>query len=88
MIGQPYIENLTLTSIDIETSKHKAVVIRKSIEEKAFTEDTKTPLRVTGSIGLSIHQDHPDYKPVIEAAGAALYKVKNSGKNRWVFPSI
>ncbi len=56
--------------------------IRCGIEQHPFTLDGKT-IRVTISIGIAVFPDHGrDIKSLVGRADAALYRAKESGRNR------
>ncbi len=55
--------------------------MRAAIETKAFDIDEDEPLRITTSIGIALHDGHPDYQRTITRADAALYKAKEGGRN-------
>ena len=39
---------------------------------------------ITASLGVALHDGHPDYGRVVDQADCALLKAKQSGRNRWV----
>ncbi len=55
--------------------------MRASIEAKAFDIDKDDPLKITTSIGIALHDGHPDYQRTITRADAALYQAKEGGRN-------
>ena len=42
-------------------------------------------LQVSVSIGVTLHDGHPDYQRSLRAADSALYQAKHGGRNRCVF---
>lgn len=40
------------------------------------------PVRVTTSIGVALHDGHPDYSRVIDRADKTLYAAKAAGRNQ------
>ncbi|WP_292051717.1 MULTISPECIES: GGDEF domain-containing protein [unclassified Brevundimonas] len=72
----------------VETALDDAEVVAERIRQQLAARDMRLPagdtLRVTASLGLAAYTDHPDYNQLIETADAALYRAKNSGRNRTV----
>jgi diguanylate cyclase (GGDEF)-like protein len=77
--GEEFAIILPKTSID--GSKTAIEHLRKTIQDNRFT---SKKLTVTCSIGLSEAQDGDDISMLIGRADKALYKAKNSGRNRSV----
>ena len=58
--------------------------IRARIESSVLTVSDQLTLCVTVSVGLALHDGHPDYRHLINRADQALYEAKRSGRNRVV----
>ncbi len=58
--------------------------IRSMVSGRKFTTSKGDEVAVTTSIGVALHDGHPDYNHVIRRADEALYQAKNSGRNRVV----
>lgn len=58
--------------------------MRAVIEATAFDVKKDQPLSITTSIGIALHDGHPDYQRTITRADAALFKAKEGGRNRCV----
>lgn len=56
--------------------------IRMTINNNAFKLTRNENLTVTVSIGVAIHDGHPDFQRTIKLADDALYQAKESGRNR------
>lgn len=56
--------------------------LRKLIEREAFRLPQDNTLHLTISVGVAAHNGHPDYQRVLRQADDALYRAKNSGRNR------
>lgn len=61
--------------------------VRLATEREDFRNPLGDPLKVTVSVGLALHDGHPDYQRVIAAADGALYEAKNAGRNRCILNS-
>ena len=55
--------------------------LRKEIEENVFILKEKQELSVTISVGVAMHDGHPDFKRTLKLADEALYDAKHSGRN-------
>ncbi|HEX9758808.1 MAG TPA: GGDEF domain-containing protein [Nitrospiria bacterium] len=78
--GEEFISYLAET--DLEGGRLAAERIRAAIEAHPFTFDNKT-IRVTISIGVSNAPGHGrDTKTLVSAADRALYRAKETGRNR------
>lgn len=59
-----------------------ADTLRQAVAGSSVRLPKGPPLTVTVSIGLAVHDGHPDYQRVITAADKALYRAKKAGRNR------
>lgn len=58
--------------------------IRKQCEDTRFLLPGLSEARLTCSIGVAIHDGHPDYNHTLRAADRAIYDAKEGGKNQVV----
>lgn len=56
--------------------------LRQAIAAHPFRSHSQQPLQLTTSLGIALHDGHPDYLPLIARADAALYRAKEGGRNR------
>ncbi len=70
--------------VNVEAALHLAEKIRITIEAKNFDIGQNKPLNITVSIGIAIHDGHPDYQRTITRADESLYEAKHSGRNRCI----
>jgi len=56
--------------------------IRSHVENYRFNLTNGTRLALTVSLGVSIHDGHPDYTKTMNKADTALYQSKNNGRNQ------
>ena len=76
---------VVLGDVDTEQALQLAQKIRESIEERPMSlGEGMQKIRITCSIGCALHNGHPDYQLAITAADEALYKAKDSGRNKVV----
>ncbi len=54
--------------------------LRRNVEQHSF-HCGETELQVTCSIGVALHDGHPDYSMVLKQADEALYQAKQGGRN-------
>ncbi len=57
---------------------------RKIIADATFKIDAGKSLDITTSVGIAIHDGHPDYNRTIKRSDEALYSAKHGGRNRSV----
>lgn len=73
---------VVLVNIDSGQAWHVAENLRKAVECREYQIDGEPSFKLTVSIGVATHDGHPDYAHVLDAADDALYKAKDSGRNR------
>jgi diguanylate cyclase len=71
-----------LVEVDAEVAQRIAENIRKQFEATEFLIGQGRSLHATISIGLAMHDGHPDHQYLIRRADQAMYEAKSSGRNR------
>lgn len=79
-------EEFLLVMVDIDTQRivQAAEKLRQRIGEDSFRLPQGNIIKVTVSIGIAVHDGHPDYERLLRRADQALYEAKNAGRNRCV----
>ncbi len=77
-----------LTEMDPAATRIKAEALRQAVEQHMFTVSPETVLPVTVSVGVAIHDGHPDYERTIRQADEALLTAKREGRNRVVYANL
>lgn len=72
---------LVLVDTDPEGSRLFAERLRQAIAHEPMLVAGDTLLNVTISIGVTLHDGHPDYQRSLQRADQALYQAKHSGRN-------
>lgn len=77
-------EEFLLLLSDITTEQAQAVSekIRLAIEDASLALDQNKSLSITISLGIAMHDGHPDHGLTVTNADAALYAAKQNGRNR------
>jgi diguanylate cyclase len=75
---------IVLVETDAEEALRAAERLRLEFEGHCIVLPDQTEVQVTISAGVATYEGHPDYKYFIDAADAALFKAKKSGRNRIV----
>ena len=78
--GEEYL--VVLGDVDEDSGLQIAEKIRKAIMAHPFEIGLDQKINITASIGVAIHDGHPDYQRTITRADEALYKAKHEGRNR------
>lgn len=73
---------ILLAEVDRDTALGVAEKIRERVAGEPLRITGGRHIRATVSIGLAVHDGHPDYTRVIAAADRALYRAKSGGRNR------
>ncbi len=73
---------IVVTDVTTDQAQQMANKLVMGCREKPFTLGDPTPIQVTMSIGIAVHDGHPDYTLLIAQADRALYAAKNSGRDR------
>jgi diguanylate cyclase len=79
-------EEFLLVLVDVEKAAALAVAekLRKLVAAEAFLLPGGAQLQVTVSIGLALHNGHPDYQLTMRRADEALYQAKHQGRDQVV----
>ncbi|MDG3086099.1 GGDEF domain-containing protein [Vibrio hannami] len=77
---------IVLNEMDLESSVKKAELLREQIASKEF----KSQVKITASFGVSVSSSLPveDLNMLVRLVDKALYKAKQTGRNRVEFHSI
>ncbi|MEN8163414.1 MAG: GGDEF domain-containing protein [Acidobacteriota bacterium] len=78
--GEEFLILLSEASTDI--SQQKAECIRAAVAGLQIPTELGPEIKPSVSIGVAIHDGHPDFNLVVAAADRALLQAKNAGKNR------
>lgn len=73
-----------LVDVGMGNATKMAEKLRKLVECEDFRLPMDKMMKLTISIGLAVHNGHPDYQRVLRLADDALYQAKNTGRNRVV----
>lgn len=71
-----------LVEMDPQHAQRVAEKIRKRIASETLMIAGGEQLKVTVSIGVAMHDGHPDYQRLVNRADDAMYRAKQSGRNR------
>lgn len=74
-----------LVEVDAQHASRVAEKIRARVQHEHFLLPDSRQLQVTTSIGIALHDGHPDYQRLINHADDALYRAKAGGRNRCEF---
>jgi len=74
-----------LNSISEHHASMVAEKIRQNITSRQFEINGNKIIAVTTSIGVAIHDGHPDFNHVLKQSDSALYEAKQTGRNRVIF---
>ncbi len=84
--GEEFLVVLSDTQPDL--ALQVAERLRVNLSKAPYRLNDGRAIDITVSIGLAMHEGHPDYWQVIRRADAALYKAKSEGRNRVVVASM
>jgi len=73
---------VVLVEVNAEVALRIAENLRKQFEANLFLIGQGRNLHATISIGLAMHDGHPDYQHLIRRADEAMYEAKSAGRNR------
>lgn len=76
---------VVLSDADRKLAEQVAERIRQTVEACRHPLEGGESLCITTSIGVAMHDGHPDYQRVIKRADNALYEAKLGGRNQVVF---
>lgn len=75
---------IVLTDIHPDNALRIAEKLRHRAETENISASDGRRIPVTISIGLAMHNGHPDYMRLLKSADQALYKAKHNGRNQTV----
>lgn len=75
---------IVLVNTDLDGSRLFAERLRQSVAKEPMLAGADTLLNVTISVGVTLHDGHPDYHHSLQRADQALYQAKRSGRDRVV----
>ncbi len=83
-------EEFLLLLVDIDGPRALALAerLRAQVAQEAFRLPGDALVHVTVSMGLAMHNGHPDYEYTLRQSDQALYAAKNAGRNRVEFAAL
>jgi len=79
---------LVMTAAALDTIRERAEMLREGVRQLKIMFDGHHVGHVTISVGIAVHPDHGETGPqAMEAADVALYRAKQSGRNRTMVAS-
>ncbi len=72
---------MLLADVNADTAQKLADALRRKVQADCFRLPHEQTLQVTVSIGMALHNGHPDYQRMLRRADEALYRAKRSGRN-------
>lgn len=78
---------VVLNSVTDDSSLMVANKIRETVESHDFQIGEGLDISLTVSIGIAVHDGHPDYNNLISQSDAAVYQAKKAGRNQVHFYS-
>jgi diguanylate cyclase len=73
---------VVLGAVDADEGPRVAEALAARIREHEFVLSSGVPVGLTASIGVAVHDGHPDYRQLIERADAAVFRAKDAGRDR------
>ena len=73
-----------LVDVNEAAAMRVAEKIRKQVESETFRLPLDRTIQLTLSVGVALHNGHPDYQRTLRLADDALYRAKHEGRNRVV----
>lgn len=72
---------ILLVDVQLAGALRAANKLRQQIADAEFRIRDGRVLKLTVSVGVAVHDGHPDHARILRAADDALYEAKNSGRN-------
>lgn len=73
---------IVLTDINEDNAHQLAENLRRRVQKESIHASDGRIMHATLSIGLAIHNGHPDYLRLLKSADQALYQAKHNGRNQ------
>ncbi|MEO5345087.1 MAG: GGDEF domain-containing protein [Magnetococcus sp. YQC-9] len=74
---------MVVNNVEASHACQVAEKVRRKVADSAFRIENDQEIHLTTSLGIAMHDGHPDYYPTLARADAALYQAKEAGRNQW-----